>query len=79
MVVVSAEPGELTVKSQIEARREENERGVRADPLVQAVLKKFPGAEIVAVRSRDSNGEQPNAEFVDGPPVFDDEPPFEDR
>ncbi|MGZ6000103.1 MAG: DNA polymerase III subunit gamma/tau, partial [Rhizomicrobium sp.] len=50
MVVVSAEPGQPTVKSQLDARREENERGVRADPLVQAVLQKFPGAEIVAVR-----------------------------
>ena len=29
----------------------ELERGVRADPLVQAVLDRFPGAEIVGVRS----------------------------
>jgi DNA polymerase-3 subunit gamma/tau len=84
MVVISAEQGEPTVRSQIEARREENERGVRADPLVQAVLQKFPGAEIVAVRTRDSDMEPP-ANFSDEPPAYDepppydDEPPFEDR
>jgi DNA polymerase-3 subunit gamma/tau len=50
MVVVSAEAGEPTVRSQLDARREEFKRGVQADPLVQSVLAKFPGAEIVAVR-----------------------------
>jgi DNA polymerase-3 subunit gamma/tau len=52
MVVVSAEAGEPTVKSQAEAQRAEMVRGVRADPLVQAVLARFPGAEIVDVRRR---------------------------
>jgi DNA polymerase-3 subunit gamma/tau len=51
MVVVSAEQGAPTVKAQAEARRAELVRGVAADPLVQAVLTRFPGAEIVAVRS----------------------------
>jgi DNA polymerase-3 subunit gamma/tau len=78
MVVVSAERGQPTVKSQLDARREENERGVRADPLVQAVLEKFPGAEIVAVRSRDAALETPAASDDDMPPDFD-EPPFEER
>jgi DNA polymerase-3 subunit gamma/tau len=50
MVVVSAEPGTPSVKSQAEARRAELMRGVAADPLVQAVLNRFPGAEIVDVR-----------------------------
>jgi DNA polymerase-3 subunit gamma/tau len=54
MVVVSAEAGEATVRSQLEARREEFRRGVQADPLVQRVLAKFPGAEIVAVRQPDA-------------------------
>ncbi|MGZ5836136.1 MAG: DNA polymerase III subunit gamma/tau [Xanthobacteraceae bacterium] len=79
MVVVSAEPGQPTVKSQLDARREENERGVRADPLVQAVLRKFPGAEIVAVRAREDEVLPPPVASDDGPPVYDDEPPFEDR
>ena len=53
MVVVSAEAGAPTVQSQSEAQQSELERGVRADPLVQAVLARFPGAEIVGVRRRD--------------------------
>jgi DNA polymerase-3 subunit gamma/tau len=50
MVVVSAEAGQPTVRSQNEARQAELKIGVRADPLVQAVLERFPGAEIVDVR-----------------------------
>jgi DNA polymerase III subunit gamma/tau len=50
MVVVSAEAGQPTVRSQNEARQAELKTGVRADPLVQAVLARFPGAEIVDVR-----------------------------
>ncbi len=54
MVAVSAEAGEPTVRSQLNASREEFKRGVRADPLVQSVLARFPGAEIVAVRRPES-------------------------
>ena len=46
-----------TVKSQNDARQAELKIGVRADPLVQAVLARFPGAEIVDVR----RGEMPQA------------------
>jgi DNA polymerase-3 subunit gamma/tau len=53
MVVVSAEQGAPTLRAQNDARRAELEQGVRADPLVQAVLARFPGAEIVGVRKRD--------------------------
>jgi DNA polymerase-3 subunit gamma/tau len=53
MVIVSTEVGEATVRSQLDARREEFRRGVQADPLVQRALAKFPGAEIVAVRQPD--------------------------
>ena len=77
MVIVSAEQGAPTVHSENEARRQENEQGVRADPLVQAVLQKFPGAEIVAVRTRESEAELPPAAFSDEPPDFDEEPPYE--
>jgi DNA polymerase III subunit gamma/tau len=52
MVIVSAEPGAPTLRSQIEADRRELLRGVQADPLVQAVLARFPGAEILDVRRR---------------------------
>jgi DNA polymerase-3 subunit gamma/tau len=71
MVAVSAEAGEPTVKSQLDARREEFKRGVQAHPVVQRVLARFPGAEIVAVR-------QPEPEHA--PPVAavdDDELPPE--
>ena len=76
MVIVSAEQGAPTVHSEKEARRQENEQGVRADPLVQAVLQKFPGAEIIAVRTRESEPELPAA-FTEEPPDYDDEPPHE--
>jgi DNA polymerase-3 subunit gamma/tau len=71
MVVVSAEPGGPTVRSQNEARQAELKSGVRADPLVQAVLARFPGAEIVDVRKGDaalppalSTGEPEEAEHA---------------
>jgi DNA polymerase-3 subunit gamma/tau len=79
MVIVSAEQGQPTIKSLLDAKRDEDERGVRADPLVQAVLQKFPGAEIIAIRSRDSGADTPPADSGDEPPPYDDEPPFEDR
>ncbi|MGA8818136.1 MAG: DNA polymerase III subunit gamma/tau, partial [Xanthobacteraceae bacterium] len=50
MVVISGEPGAPTLRAQAEAHKAELKDGVRADPLVAAVLAKFPGAEIVAVR-----------------------------
>jgi DNA polymerase-3 subunit gamma/tau len=77
MVVVSAEPGHATVKAQDDARQAELKTGVRADPLVQAVLARFPGAEIVDVRKADAvpqalpaaDPDEPAAE----PPASDDE------
>jgi DNA polymerase-3 subunit gamma/tau len=50
MVVVSAEDGQPTVRSQNDARQAALKTGLRSDPLVQAVLTRFPGAEIVDVR-----------------------------
>ena len=50
MVVVSAEQGKPTIRSQNEARQAELKTGAQGDPLVQAVLARFPGAEIVDVR-----------------------------
>jgi DNA polymerase-3 subunit gamma/tau len=73
-VVIARESGAATVKEQVEAQRAELLRGVRADPLVQAVLAKFPGAEIVDVRG--PQGAPPSAaEHLDGvaePPEDDD-------
>jgi DNA polymerase-3 subunit gamma/tau len=50
MVAVSAEPGAPSIRAQTETRKAELKDSVRADPLVQAVLTRFPGAEIVDVR-----------------------------
>jgi DNA polymerase-3 subunit gamma/tau len=66
-VTLSREPGQPTLKSQADAREAELKQGVRGDPLVQAVLERFPGAEIIAVRPRDSE-----------PPSSDGEMPLED-
>jgi len=49
IVVVSKEQGAPTVRAQAEAQQAEIERGVQGDPLVQAVLNRFPGAKIVGV------------------------------
>jgi len=49
IVVVSKEEGAPTVRAQADARQAELERGVQSDPLVQAVLNRFPGAKIVGV------------------------------
>jgi DNA polymerase-3 subunit gamma/tau len=71
MVVVSTEQGAPTVTSQNAAKRDALEQGVRADPLVQAVLARFPGAEIVGVKRRDDTP-------ADMPPATDEPPPNPD-
>jgi DNA polymerase-3 subunit gamma/tau len=62
MVIVSAEAGAPTLKAQADARQVELETGVRADPLVQAVLARFPGAQIVGVRGPAENAPSGDAE-----------------
>jgi DNA polymerase-3 subunit gamma/tau len=59
MVIVSSEQGAPTLRSQAAARQSELECGVRDDPLVKAVLERFPGAEIVGVRSASGPPEPP--------------------
>jgi len=71
MVVVSTDEGAPTVSSQNAAKQSELEQGVRADPLVQTVLAKFPGAEIVGVKRRDDAAEMPAA--GDEPPANPDD------
>jgi DNA polymerase-3 subunit gamma/tau len=50
IVALSSEEGAATIKEIADAQKAETLTGVRADPLVRAVLEKFPSAEIVAVR-----------------------------
>jgi DNA polymerase III subunit gamma/tau len=82
MVAVSTEPGEPTVRSQLDAQRDAFRRGVQADPRVQSVLARFPGAQIVAVR-RPEPEPAPPVVAVDGEelpemPVESDESSFEE-
>ncbi len=57
MVVVSQEQGSATVRAQAEERQAELERGVQSDPLVQAVMKRFPGATITGVTQKGADAE----------------------
>ena len=50
VVALSSDEGAPTLKEIADAQKAETLTGVRADPLVRAVLDTFPGAEIVAVR-----------------------------
>jgi DNA polymerase-3 subunit gamma/tau len=72
MVIVSAEEGAPTVRAQAERSEAELKRGVAGEPLVQAVLSRFPGAEIVAVRQGDQAAPTSPAAAV--PPGDLDEP-----
>jgi DNA polymerase-3 subunit gamma/tau len=84
MVVLSTEDGQPTIKAQNEARQVELKTGLQADPLVQAVLARFPGAEIVGVREPeqpvvlptgepedDMADEGPTGDMPEPPPVAD--------
>ncbi|MPZ59074.1 MAG: DNA polymerase III subunit gamma/tau [Rhizobiales bacterium] len=71
MVVVSADEGAPTLKAQADARQTELEVGVRGDPLVQAVLNRFPGAQIVGVRGPAGNVANGEAEPPAVEPVED--------
>jgi DNA polymerase-3 subunit gamma/tau len=49
-VIVSNEAGQPTLRSQNEAAKHQRERAAEADPRVQEVLARFPGAKLVEVR-----------------------------
>jgi DNA polymerase-3 subunit gamma/tau len=49
-VVISNEAGQPTLRSQNEQARNEHARAAEADPRVQEVLARFPGAKVVEVR-----------------------------
>ncbi|MGE3147893.1 MAG: DNA polymerase III subunit gamma/tau, partial [Pseudorhodoplanes sp.] len=75
MVAVSRDEGAPTLKAQAAVREAELKHGVRADPVVQAVLDRFPGAEIVAVRGREQDMPMPDFSTDDsgGDPDSDEE------
>ena len=49
-VVISNEAGQPTLRSQNEQARNEHARAAEADPRVQEVLTRFPGAKVIEVR-----------------------------
>jgi DNA polymerase III subunit gamma/tau len=49
-VIVSNDAGQPTLRSQNEAARNQRERAAEADPRVQEVLARFPGAKVIEVR-----------------------------
>ena len=73
LVVLSAEHGAPTLRELAEQEQAAMLTGIRADPLVRAVLERFPGAEIVDIRD---NAPAPPAAAAtavsDDAPVFDD-------
>ncbi len=73
MVAVSAEAGTPSLRAQAETRKAELKDGVRDDPLVQAVLARFPGAEIVDVRPP-AGAPDGNADEIASPPIESDDP-----
>jgi DNA polymerase-3 subunit gamma/tau len=70
IVVVSKEEGAPTMRAQAEAQQAEIERGVQSDPLVQAVLNRFPGAKIVGVTQNAADAGEP---VPDVPPDSEDD------
>ena len=70
IVVVSKEEGAPTMRAQAEAQQAEIERGVQSDPLVQAVLERFPGAKIVGVTQNATDAAEPAPDL---PPDSEDE------
>jgi DNA polymerase-3 subunit gamma/tau len=49
-VIVSNEQGQPTLRSVNHAAKQEHARSAEADPRVQEVLSRFPGAKVVEVR-----------------------------
>ena len=72
MVVVSKEAGAPTVRAQADERKAELERSVENDPLVQAVMRRFPGATIAGVTQKGADAEAEPAE-----PPFEPDPDME--
>ncbi|WP_210485267.1 DNA polymerase III subunit gamma/tau [Microvirga antarctica] len=78
MVALSSEAGSATLHHQAETAEQERKAGAANHPLVQAVLAKFPGAQIVNVvdRSEKTADEMippPEPEGLDGPDLDGDD------
>ena len=50
-VVISNEAGQPTLRAQALAKKEQLTVGVHSDPRIQAVMARFPGTQVIGVRS----------------------------
>ena len=66
-VIVSNEAGQPTLRSQNEQAKNARERAAEADPRVQEVLSRFPGAKVVEVRRLAV--EPPSSDMISDDPV----------
>lgn len=78
VVVISREQGAPTLRAVADAKQAELEVGVQSDPLVKAVLEKFPGAQIVRVRGQGDAAAPPPAAIEALPPAEEDAPSDDD-
>ena len=71
IVALSSEEGAPTLREVADKAKQDRLTGVRAHPLVQAVLDRFPGAQIVAIRDADAipEGAAPPPESEDDMPA----------
>jgi DNA polymerase-3 subunit gamma/tau len=76
VVALSSEAGAPTLHEEAQRSARERKEGAAAHPLVQAVLSKFPGAQIVDVRDR---GAAKADEADEAAVTENDAPPDEDR
>ncbi len=73
MVALSREEGAPTIKERADAREADKLTGARALPLVRSVLERFPGAEIVAIRSAADEAPPTSAAIAPEPAGGDDD------
>ncbi|TRL37637.1 DNA polymerase III subunit gamma/tau, partial [Methylosinus sporium] len=71
LVALAAAGGEPTLREEAVARESEKRSGIEADPLVASILARFPGAEIVAVRGKETE----QAATAGAELAYDDEEP----
>ncbi len=71
IVALSSDEGAPTLRDVAEKAKQDRLTGVRAHPLVQAVIDRFPGAQIVAIRDADTvaEGAAPPSESEDDMPA----------
>jgi DNA polymerase-3 subunit gamma/tau len=78
IVAISTSEGAPSIREQAQAREREELAGLKSDPLVKSVLDRFPGAQIVAVRSNTPSESAPPGAPDDDMVVYADDLVTED-